>query len=85
MFSDVIFFVCNRQSVEEFDIIHNSTDKVLFFITVFFNGLNNNVDIFFLNAYVDDRGYVERGKRGFNCDKQVERAVTVLNHVLKGL
>jgi len=30
-------------------------------------------------------GITERGKRGFNCDKQVERAVTVLNHMLKGL
>jgi len=34
-------------------------------------------------------GYVmwdsdKRGKRGFNYDKQVERAVKVLNHVLKG-
>jgi len=27
----------------------------------------------------------ERDKRGFNCDKQEWRAVTVLNHMLKGL
>jgi len=27
----------------------------------------------------------ERGKRGFYCDKQGKRVVTVLNHMLKGL
>jgi len=29
--------------------------------------------------------YAERGKRGVYCDKQVGKAVTVLNCVLKGL
>jgi len=34
--------------------------------------------------YINSWTLVERGKRGFNHDKQVERVVTVLNHVLKG-
>jgi len=28
---------------------------------------------------------IKRDKKGFNCDKQVERVVTVLNCMLKGL
>jgi len=42
----------------------------------------------FIDFYVvlhSNSFHIKRGKRGFNCNKQVERVMTVLNHMLKGL
>jgi len=53
-------FVHNSQYIEMFDIIFDFTNKVFFFIAIFFDRLDDDINAFFFNAYIDNKRYVVR-------------------------
>ena len=40
------------------DIILNLADKVFFFIAIFLDRLNNDINVFFLDSYINDERYI---------------------------
>ena len=80
-----VFFGRDVQGIKGKSVISNGFNEVLFFLAIFAYGLEGIVYVSLIDTHFNNKGDVERGKRDVDCDKQVEKAVTVPNCVLKGL